>query len=307
MSGLDRSLLRHGIKISDRLLPPPESVEEDPPKVGVPDAGSPPQEQTSLPELLPNTLGATLHQFAEGLGVPAEACYLVVLCVAASLIPSRTGLLADPRYRPEPPILWGGLVEDAGSGESRIISTLTRPLKDLQAEHYAHYQQRLKNYETALRVYERGRWSRVTGDPHDRPTSVTLFTSDCTVDVVKQILLRQPDRGLLVDLDDLMIFPQGTGACRFGEWEPRVRWRDLYKGFILRLGRGITGQNPIPHPSVSVVGGIRQSDLQAFWSEHMRPDDRLWTYFAWVKVPLAPDPDTQDGHVHNLRQLLGAV
>jgi len=306
MSEFDRSSFRHGIETSGCLLPPLEVTEEDPPEAGMPDAGNPPQDQASFPELLPNTLGATLHQVAERLGIPAEAYYLVLLCVAASLIPSRTRLLTDPHSKfSQPPILWGGLVGDADGGRSRIISTLTRPLKDLQAEHYARYQQRLKNYETPLRVYERGRWSRAIGDPPDRPTPVSLFTSDCTTDAVEQILARQPGRGLLVDLDDLAIFPQSPASCRFGGWSEIVRWRDLYKGFILRFGRGI--KDRIPHPSVSVVGRIRQSDLQAFWNKHMRPDDRLWASFAWVKVPPVSDPDTQGGLVHNLRPLLDTV
>ncbi|MGY4631994.1 hypothetical protein, partial [Thermostichus sp. OS-CIW-29] len=68
MSELERSLFQHGIEMSGWLLPPLEATEEDPPEAGVPGTGNPLQAQVSFPELLPNTLGATLHQFAERLG-----------------------------------------------------------------------------------------------------------------------------------------------------------------------------------------------------------------------------------------------
>ena len=304
MSDLKRSLSQHGIEISGWLLPPSVSPGDGLPESDVPDANGRLQVQVSPPALLPNTLGAVLRQFAERAGAPAEAYYLVLLCVAASLIPSRTSVLLDPSDKISvPPILWGGLVGDVGSGKSRIISTLTRPFKEIQAEHYARYQQQLRNYEAALQAYERRRM--VAGDPPERPTPVELYTSDCAVDVVEQILVRQPDRGLLIDLDDLAIFLRST-ADRQGERRiNRSRWLDLYEGLAPRNGLGVTGRIPVPHPPVSVVGGIQHSDFQTLWSKRTRHGEKLWACFAWVKAPHAPD--TQDGLVYNSRTLLYTV
>jgi len=304
MSDLKRSLSQHGIEISGWLLPPSVSPGDGLPESDAPDANGRLQVQVSPPALLPNTLGAMLRQFAERAGAPAEAYYLVLLCVAASLIPSRTSVLLDPSDKiSTPPILWGGLVGDVGSGKSRIISTLTRPFKEIQAEHYARYQQQLRNYEAALQAYERRRM--VAGDPPERPTPVELYTSDCAVDVVEQILVRQPDRGLLIDLDDLAIFLQSAGVCQDERRIVRSRWQELYEGSILRIGRGVADHNPVPHPSVSVVGGIQHSDFQTLWSKRTRHGEKLWACFAWVKVPHASD--TQDGLVYNSRTLLYTV
>jgi len=304
MSDLKRSLSQHGIEISGWLLPPSVSPGDGLPESDVPDANGRLQVQVSPPALLPNTLGAVLRQFAERAGAPAEAYYLVLLCVAASLIPSRTSVLLDPSDKISvPPILWGGLVGDVGSGKSRIISTLTRPFKEIQAEHYARYQQQLRNYEAALQAYERRRM--VAGDPPDRPTPVELYTSDCAVDVVEQILIRQPDRGLLIDLDDLAIFLPNTADRQSKRRINRSRWLDLYEGFAPRNGLGVTGRIPVPHPSVSVVGGIQHSDFQALWSKRTRHGEKLWACFAWVKAPHVSD--TQDGLVYNSRTLLYTV
>ncbi len=157
MPDLKRSLLQHGIEISDWLLPPSEATEEDPPKVDVPDASSLPQEQTSHPELLPDPLGTTLRQYAEGLKVPVEACYWVVLCAASSLLPSQTRLVLDPCLGFEvPPILWGGLVGEAGGGEYRLVNTLIRPLKGVHGILEVQYLDQLDEYRAALRRRREG-------------------------------------------------------------------------------------------------------------------------------------------------------
>jgi hypothetical protein len=256
--------------------------------------------------IFPNTLEKALYRFAGEMGIPAEACHLVLLCVAASLIPSQTRLIYDLRTgSSEPPILWGGLVGDAGGEGSCIISTLTSPLKDLQAEHYAHYWRQLKDYEAAIQAHERGQTSEVIGDPSDRFASVELYTSGYTADEVEQILVRQLDRGLLVNLDDLANFLQGAGACQDERKAEQNRWLGLYMGLALGSGRGIADQIPIPHPSVSIVGRIPHSALQTIWSKRTRHGEKLLACFAWVKVP--PTSGTQDGPVYNPRLLLHAV
>jgi hypothetical protein len=64
--------------------------------------------------LLPRVLDTPLRRIAEELNLPVEAYYLVLLCVAAGLIPSQTRLMIDPRRRFRvPPVLWGGIGEVA--------------------------------------------------------------------------------------------------------------------------------------------------------------------------------------------------
>jgi hypothetical protein len=297
MSGLGRSLLRHGIKISDRLLPPPESIEEDPPKVGVPDAGNPPQEQTSLPELLPNTLGATLHQFAEGLGIPTEACYLVALCVAASLIPGQTRLVIDPHFGIETrPILWGGLVGDV----DRLINTLTRPLKELQVRHSVWYQSLLDEYKAAMRRSDR---KATLWDLLGIPEPITLYTSDCTIEAIGLILSRHPERGLLLVPDGLEKLLQAEGDRQSGRGSDPFQWLRLYEGRTLQIDCWDTDTLLVHHPSVSVVGGIQMPVLRALGRRFVELGIDIWSRFAWVRVPFVPDSDTESGPLSRLTDI----
>jgi len=308
MLGLERSLSRHGIEISGWLLHPSGRPEEDAPDADEPNAGDRLQDHISPPLLLPNALGAALQRFAEEIGDPSEAYYLVLLCVAASLIPSKTRLLVNPRTDySEPPILWGGLMGDASDGQSRILGTLINPLRDLQAELYARYQQQLEDYEVALREHEREKGSWAIGDPPDRPIPVELYTSECEAEAVSQILVRQPDRGLLIDPDELDVFLRISGADPRGKWNDRTRWWRLYQGEALRKRSGTTVWTLAPHPSISVIGRIRYYALRELWSRRKEEGNDIRPFFAWVRVPLGSYTANQEIPPQGLRRLLETV
>jgi len=347
MKEIELSLRQHGIEIAGWLLAPPEAPWENLPESGGLDVvdwlenGATAEEilgsvQVTLPAhlavdeevedlatevgeltrldqksgitLLPKDLDTPLRRIAEGLGIPVEAYYLVLLCVVAGLIPSQTRLEVDPRFQfSVPPILWGGLVGETGSGKSHIINTLTRPLQDLQAEYYTQYQHRLEGYKTALREWERKRKGEDVEDPPERPKPVSLYASDYTMEAIGQVLSNQPDRGLLVSPDELTTFLRSMDAYRRGKGADRAHWLSLYNGDALKVDRKNSDQIFVRFTSVSVVGGIQPSLLQKAWQEDKDSGDGLWSRFAWVRVPLVPEPDTQEGPVHNPRRLLEAV
>jgi len=346
MLEIERSLRQHGIEIAGWLLAPPNAPWENLPQSGGLDvvdwleSGATAEEilgsvQVALPAhlevdeevedlaaevgelaqldrtsgltLLPKDLDTPLRRIAEGLGLPVEAYYLVLLCVAAGLIPSQTRLEIDPRFQfAVPPILWGGLVGETGSGKSHIINTLTQPLKDLQAEYSIRYQHRLEEYKTALREWEKKRKGEEAGDPPERPNPTSLYASDYTLEAIAQILGHQPDRALLVSPDELTAFLRSMDAYR-RKGADRAHWLSLYNGDALKSDRKTSDQIFVRYTSVSIVGGIQPSILQKAWQEDQDSGDGLWPRFAWVRVPLVPEPDTCDGPVHNPRRLLETV
>ena len=347
MLEIERSLRQHGIEIAGWLLAPPNAPWENLPDGGGLDvvdwleSGATAEEilssiRVALPDylavedeiadlaaevgelaqldqasgltLLPKQLDTPLRRIAGELNLPVEAYYLVLLCVAAGLIPSQTRLMIDPRRRFRvPPILWGGLVGETGSGKSHIIYTLTEPLEDLQTEYHIRYQHQLENYKAALREYERKRKSEDAGDPPERPVPVDLYASDYTMEAISQILSQQPDRGLLVATDELATFLESMDAYRGGRGADRARWLSLYNGPALKVNRKTSDQIHVRYTSVSVIGGIQPSVLQNFWREDKTSGDGFWSRFAWVKVPLVPDPDTHDGPDHLPQRLLESV
>jgi len=256
--------------------------------------------------LLPENLDTLLRGLAGGLNLPAESYYLALLCVAAGLIPNPTRLMVDPRFQfLAPPILWGGLVGETGSGKSHIINTLTQPLKDLQAEYYQRYRNRLEEYKTALREYDRRKKSEDAGEPPEKPKSISLYAADYTLEAIAQILGNQPDRGLVVTPDELAVFLKSMDAYR-KKGADRAHWLNLYNGEALKVDRKTSDQVFARYTSVSVIGGIQPSILQKIWQEDQEFGDGLWSRFAWVKVPLVPRSRT-NGPIHNPRKLLETV
>jgi CRISPR-associated protein Cmr3 len=347
MLEIERSLRQHGIEIAGWLLAPPNAPWENLPDGGGLDvvdwleSGATAEEilaaiRVALPDhlaaedeigdlaaevnelaqldrasgltLLPKDLDTPLRRIAERLNLPVEPYYLVLLCVAASLISSQTRLVLDPGSDFEvPPILWGGLVGETGCGKSHIINTLAKPLKSLQAEHHIRYQHQLEDYKAALREYEKKKKGEDAGDPPERPRLTTLYASNYTMEAISQILSQQPDRGLLISPDELTAFLRSMNAYRGGKGADRSHWLSLYNSDSLRVDRKTSDPIFVPYPSVSVVGGIQPSILQKFWQEDKDLGDGFWARFAWVKVPLVPRSRARRGATHNPRQLLESV
>jgi len=347
MLEIERSLRQHGIEIAGWLLAPPDAPWESLPEKGGLDVvdwlenGATAEEilaaiQVTLPAhleadeevedlaaevgelaqldrtsgltLLPKDLDTPLHGIAGALSLPVEAYYLPLLCVVAGLIPNQSRLMVDPRFQfLAPPILWGGLVGETGSGKSHIINTLTHSLKDLQGEYYTRYQYQLEAYQTALREWEKKRKGEDAEDPPEKPKSINLYASNYTLESIAQILGQQPDRGLLVTPDELAVFLRSMDAYRRGKGADRAHWLSLYGGDALKVDRKTSEQIFVRHTSVSIIGGIQPSILQKIWQEDKDFGDGLWSRFAWVKVPLVPRSRTQAGPIHNPRKLLETI
>jgi hypothetical protein len=347
MLDVEKSLRAHGIEIVGWLLAPPDAPWDDLPTGGGLDVvdwledGATAEDilssiRVSLPAhlvadeevedlatevselaqldrasgltLLPRVLDTPLRRLAERLNLPVEAYYLVLLTIAAGCISSQTRLEIDPYTDFKvPPILWGGLVGETGSGKSHIISTLTQPLRALQAEHYQRYQHRLEAYQTALREYDRRKKNEDAGEPPEKPKPLSLYASNYTLEAISQILGQQPDRGLVVALDELAVFLRSMDAYRRGRGADRAHWLNFYNGDSLKIDRKNSDQIFVHYTSVSVVGGIQPAILQRLWQEDKEFGDGLWSRFAWVRIPLVPEPDTQDGPIHSPRKLLEEI
>jgi hypothetical protein len=269
---LEKSLQQHGIEISGWVLPPPG----DPWDFGtidcVENADLPIEARAGGLAFLPYDLETSLELLAERMGHPIEAYQLATLCVSASLISAQTRLVVDSFSGAEvPPILWGGLVGDPGSSEIFIINTVLLPLRDLQAEHNI------------------------------------LYTTDHTAREAERILGRRPERGLLVWPGEMTSFLQSISSSRGGRGSQHSRWISLYDGNSLTIGSGTAGRTFVQYPSVSVIGRIQPSDIRYRWPVEENYSDDIWACFAWMRVRLAPIPDTRDRPFYSPRGLLEVI
>ena len=254
---LEHSLRQHGIEMGGWVLPPPgdpwcDSVDECDEEY----AGAPIEDRGAAHAFLPYDLEVPIERIAENMWHPVEAYQLALLCVTASLIPSRTRLVVDSFSGTDaPPILWGGLVGEPGCGMPRIIRILTQPLADLRA---------------------------VKGIFSQQP------------DAVERILSQQPDRGFLVEQNDLASFLWGIGPGRDGRGSKCIQWLKLHNGDGAMV-RGETGGCVfVQPPSVSIIGRIRPSAFRSFFQGDDLLTDELWKSFVWVRVHPISEPNTRD-------------
>ena len=269
---LEKSLQQHDIEISGWILPPPGDPWDFGTIACVENADLPIEERDGGLAFLPYDLETSLELLAERMGHPLEAYQLATLCVSASLISAQTRLVVDSFSGAEvPPILWGGLVGDPGSSEIYIINTVLLPLRDLQAEHNI------------------------------------LYTTAHTAREAERILGRRTERGLLVCPSEMTSFLQSISSSRGGRGSQHSRWISLYDGNGLMVGDGTAGRTFVQYPSVSVISRIRPSDIRYRWLTKKSYSDDIWACFAWVRVPLAPIPDTRDRPFYSPRGLLEVI
>jgi len=296
------------------------AIRQDPPRQdGEPESGTQDVEllaeveelsqldQGSGLSLLPEILESPLKRLAGWLNLPPEAYYFSLLCAAASQISNRTRLELDrgTDYN-VPPILWGGIVGETGSRKTPIINAITSPLDAIQADLEQLYQARLEAYQAELREYEKNK-REAKGDPPVEPKPTDLYVSDFTLEALCQVLGRQPERGLLVSLDELASFFKSMDAYRNGKGSDRTRWLEFYNARALKVDRKTTGRVYVPQTSISIIGGIQPSVIRGLWEQDKTGEDGLWARFAWVRIPITPSPGIQEGATYDLSELLKSL
>jgi len=264
-------------------------------------------DQGSGLSLLPESLEAPLKRLAGRLNLPPEAYYLSLLCAAASQVGNRTRLELDRGTDYSvPPILWGGIVGETGSRKTPIINTITSPLDAIQADLEQLYRARLEAYQAELREYEKNK-REAKGDLPVEPKPTDLYVSDFTLEALCQVLGRQPERGLLVGLDELTSFFKSMDAYRNGRGSDRARWLEFYNARALKVDRKTTGRVYVPRTAISLIGGIQPSVIRGLWEQDKTGEDGLWARFAWVRIPITPSPGIQEGATYDLSGLLKSL
>jgi hypothetical protein len=136
-------------------------------------------------------------------------------------------------------------VAPPGSAKTPAQDVGIRPLQELQYEAWLQYQ------------VERGDQSV----EHDgKPVLKHFCTTDPTKEALAPMCLHSP--GVLVERDEFGAWVKSFDAYRGGRGGDRQDWLSLWSGKGLKVDR--RGADPlyIPHPAISVVGGIQPDMLQ---------------------------------------------
>jgi hypothetical protein len=176
------------------------------------------------------------------------------------------------------PNLWGGIIAPPGFMKSPVISAITRPLTQIQAEWRREHEAELAAYASAKEEFElrRAAWKeqykaaskkgRSTpdrpGEEPEEPTLRRLIVNDATFEALHQTMNENP-AGLLVIRDELVgWWSQLDRAGREGERAFCLQaWNGDTGHTIDRIGRGTIH---VEHCCMSMLGGIQPGRLRPY-------------------------------------------
>jgi putative DNA primase/helicase len=176
------------------------------------------------------------------------------------------------------PNLWGGIIAPPGFMKSPVISAITRPLTQIQAEWRREHEAELAEYASAKEEFElrRAAWKEQykaaskkgrsaperPGEEPEEPTLRRLIVNDATFEALHQTMNENP-AGLLVIRDELVgWWSQLDRAGREGERAFCLQaWNGDTGHTIDRIGRGTIH---VEHCCMSMLGGIQPGRLRPY-------------------------------------------
>jgi len=207
----------------DSLFPPP------PPKPVL-------EPQPTFPlHTLPPVIRSYVTTSASALRVVPELVAAPLLAFAGSTIGSRLRIDTGNGWL-ERPVIWIALVALTGGGKSPAIAAARRPLDILQQEAFAAWQQ------------QHDAWNR----QDDEPVPDRLFVTGSTIDTLIDDL--RHSHGLAIVRDELY------GLVRANQrrgGDERQKYLSLWSSEPVVASRKGTNTLWLPHPVVSIVGGIQ--------------------------------------------------
>lgn len=230
--------------------------------------------------LLPEAFRSLAADVAERMQVPLDyPAVVMVLCLAGAV--NRRALVQPKAVDTSwvvVPNLWGGIIAPPGFMKSPVITAVTRPVSDIQAEWRREHQEEMEEYSQAKEEYElrRAAWKEQfkaaskkgskaparPGQEPDVPTLRRLIVNDATFEALHQTMSENP-AGIFVIRDELVgWWSQLDRAGREGERAFCLQaWNGDTGHTIDRIGRGTIH---VEHCCMSMLGGIQPGRLRPY-------------------------------------------
>ena len=252
---------------------------------------------------LPEAAREFCQAVSDSCGTPIDFAALSALgCMSGAVGASCRIQIKDGWH--EYPALWLAIVAEAGSAKSPIVSLVMKPLREIQGELSARFQQAVKNYHAE------------TED--EKPSLEVMLFGDCTVEGLYKSLASSQRGGLILS-DELISWIQSHNKY-VKSGNDRQAYLSLWSSTAVSVLRKLDGITFIPLPVLSIVGGLTPSSLPSlhggnedgFLSRFLIscPDKRKQTYseigvsegaqYAWqifIKSLWNIEPETNGGGV----------
>jgi Protein of unknown function (DUF3987) len=237
-------------------------------------------------ELMPASLRPLVQDVAERMQVPLDFPAITAMATLAGVTNRRATI--QPKRNDDTwivvPNLWGGIIASPGMKKSPLISSITKPVHDIESELRTAHQLREGDYQVESELYaaEIKAWDalfqRAAKSNKERPpkpqSTITppvpkrLLTSDGTFESLHH-LMSENAAGLFVLRDELTGWL--AGLERHGREQERSFFLECWNGdspfTIDRIGRGSIH---VPHCCLSLFGGIQPARLRHYMADALR-------------------------------------
>lgn len=232
-------------------------------------------------DALPPVVRALVEAGAAALDVDPAFVAVPLLGFAAGCIGKRYCVEVKQGYR-QWPILYVAIVGPPGSGKTPALTLAREPLDRLQQEAWRRYQEEATAYRRDLSDWERRRKDG-SATEDDKPTAPTLahfYTTDATIESLSVSLMTSP--GLAYIRDELVAWVRACDQYRSGKGTDRQKWLGAWSKEAWKIDRKKAEPVYVPHPAISVIGGVQPEILPELAHEAGASDgfiDRiLWSY-----------------------------
>ena len=233
-----------------------------------------------------------------------------LLPIAASLIGTK-GFVRISRGSDDyqlPSVINVGLVGEASSGKSPVVSALMRPLKQLQSELEHQFQQQKADYEEALKQWEslpkEARRSKPREDEFVTSGDHTLFISEYSREGIVKTHAIHPN-GLLIYKSELVAIYKAFNQYRNGRGEDEEFFNSLWDGDMIYRVLANSEKIFIPESAVSQLGGTQPNVLIKEMG-NMEDANGRWARYLWVLAPLERRPLSLEP-VPNITEMLYSI
>jgi hypothetical protein len=210
---------------------------------------------------------------------PIDFIYTTMLAIAAGAMGRSVAVTIKPGWT-EPCNLFCALVGKKGAIKSPPIKYLSRPLVDIQADLLADHRRE------CAEIRERD------GKKAEYPRPRQILLSDATVEAMIQILQDNP-RGVITIRDELSGLFTGLNQYKGGTGSDRQNWLNFFSGEMAKSDRKTPRPDQstlfVPHPCVSLIGGVTPDMLTAFLEKQRREDGFLDRFLFAYPPPFPYD------------------
>ena len=249
----------------------------------------------NLREYLPQEIADPLTWIADVLGSTLLSMLTILLPVVASLTHPDTKLeLIKSTGFYAKPIFYTGIVAESGSAKSPTMNTIIKPFKKLQNEADQRYNQELKQYKQEMKAWKATPKKDRGEEPEPPAPPREYFTNDATAEALSLIQSNQPDKGFLMEFDELSGLIKSANAYRGGRGTDAEKILSGRDGTGIKVNRASGKRLSNPRSTFSICGGIQRDILKKLMGDH-KDSQGYWARFVWAVMPIreAKFPDDE--------------